>query len=97
MLKQNVQIQHGKTVFVEEALLYTREMLAVSFDRLASHLFLVGGHEIHCERFVIEPSLVCGVCTYSYLNGKMIALLILGRPDPLLFVRGCDYVCQTVE
>ena len=41
-------------------LLYTRETLAVSFDTLASHLFLVVGHEIHRESFVIA-----GFCTWS--------------------------------
>ena len=41
------------TAFVEEAeLLYTRETLAVSFDRLVSHLFLVVGREIHGWSFV---------------------------------------------
>ena len=53
-LSRNVQIQHAKNAFVERAgLLYTMEMLAVSFDRLESHLFLVVGHEIHGESFVI--------------------------------------------
>ena len=48
------KIQHGKHAFVERAcLLYTREMLAVSFDRLASQLFLVVGREIHGESFVM--------------------------------------------
>ena len=53
-LSWNVQIQHTKNAFVERVgLPYTREMLAVSFDRLMSHLFLVVGHEIHGESFVI--------------------------------------------
>ena len=63
-------------MFVETAgLLYTREMLAVSFDRLVSHLFLVVGREIHGESFLIAPCLVCGTCVCAYLNGKMIASL----------------------
>ena len=33
-----------------------REMLTVRFDRLASHLFLVVGREIHGESFVIAVS-----------------------------------------
>ena len=76
-LSWNVQIQHAKNAFVERAgLLYMREVLAVSFDRLASHLFLVVGHEIHGESFVIAIlCLVCGMCTCAYLNGKMIASL----------------------
>ena len=56
-LSRNVQIQHAKNAFVERAgLLYSMEMLAVSFDRLESHLFLVAGHEIHGESFVIAVS-----------------------------------------
>ena len=45
-----MQIQHGKNAFVKSCLLYIREMLAVSFDGLASRLFLVIGGEIHGER-----------------------------------------------
>ena len=57
MLSRNVQIQHAKNAFMERAgLLHTREILAVSFDRLESHLFLVAGHEIHGESFVIAVS-----------------------------------------
>ena len=56
-LSRNVQIQHAKNSFVERAgLLYTMEMLAVSFDRLVSHLVLVVGHEIHRKSFVIVVS-----------------------------------------
>ena len=56
-LSRNVQIQHTKNAFVERAsLLYTMKMLAVSFDRLESHLFLVVGHENHGESFVIVVS-----------------------------------------
>ena len=57
-LSRNVQIQHAKNAFVErDGLLYTTEMLAVSFDGLKSHLFfLVVGHEIHGESFVIAVS-----------------------------------------
>ena len=61
-LSRNVQIQHAKNTFVERAgLPYTREMLAVSFDRLVSHLFLVVGHEIHGESFVIAMSCMWNV------------------------------------
>ena len=68
--------QHGKNAFVERAgLPYTREMLAVSFDRLASHLFLVVGRETHGKSFLIASCLVCGTCACAYLNGKMIASL----------------------
>ena len=54
---------------------YTREMLAVSFVRLVSHLFLAVGREVHGESFLIAPCLVCGRCACAYLNGKMIASL----------------------
>ena len=65
-----------KKSFVERAgLLYTREMLAVSFDRLVSHLFLVVGREIHGESFLTAPCLVCGTCACADLNGKVIASL----------------------
>ena len=75
-LSRNVQIQHGeKCVHGEAELLYTREMLAVSFVRLVSHLFLVVGREVHGESFLIAPCLVCGRCACAYLNGKMIASL----------------------
>ena len=58
-LSRNVQIQHVKNAFVERVgLLYTSEMLGVSFDRLWSHLFLVVGHEIHGESFVTAVSCV---------------------------------------
>ena len=56
-------------------LLYTREMLTVSFDRLVSHLVLVVGREIHGESFLIAPCLVCGTWACAYLNGRMIASL----------------------
>ena len=52
-----------------------REMLAVSFDRLMSHLCLVVGREIHGESFRTAPCLVCGTCACAYLNGKTIASL----------------------
>ena len=53
-LSRNVQIQQGeKRVRGEDELLYTREMLAVSFDRLVSHLVLVVGREVHGESFLI--------------------------------------------
>ena len=53
-----MQIQHGeKRVSGEAELLYTREMLAVSFDMLVSHLFLVVGREVHGESFLIAPCL----------------------------------------
>ena len=56
-LSRNVRIQHAKNPFVERAgLPYIREMLAVSFDRLKSHLFLIVGHEIHGKSFVIAVS-----------------------------------------
>ena len=59
-LSRNVQIQqHGeKHVRGGAELLYTREMLAVSFDRLVSHLVLVVGREIHGASFLIAPCLV---------------------------------------
>ena len=61
-LSRNVQIQHVKNAFVERAgPPYTREMLVVSFDRLTSHLFLVVGHEIHRESFVIAMSCMWNV------------------------------------
>ena len=41
-------------------LLLTREILAVSFDRLVSHLFSVVGREIHWESFVRPVS-----CTWN--------------------------------
>ena len=85
-----MQIQHGeKRVRGEAELLYTREVLAASFDRLVSHLFLVVGCEVHGESFLIAPCLVCGTCACAYLNGKMIASLhsIIDtrqtRPSPL--------------
>ena len=83
-----MQIQQRKNAFVERAgLLYTREMLAVSFDRLASHFVLVVGREIHAKSFLIAPCLVCGTYARANLNGEIIASLhskslILGRPDP---------------
>ena len=56
-LSRNVQNQHGKKrVRGGAELLYTREMLAVSFDRLVSHLFLAVGREVHRESFVIAVS-----------------------------------------
>ena len=61
-LSRNVQIQHAKNAFVERAgLLYSMEILAVSFDRLRSHLFLVVGHEIHGESFVVAVSTMYNV------------------------------------
>ena len=75
-LSRNVQIQHGeKRVRGEAELLYTREMLAVSFVRLVSHLFLAVGREVHGESFLIAPCLVCGRCACAYMNGEMIASL----------------------
>ena len=65
---------------------YTREMLAVSLDRLASHLFLVVGHEIHGESFVIAMSCVWNVrmrvfgCVITFNLKKS---LMLDKPDPL--------------
>ena len=57
-----MQIQHAKNAFVDRAgLLYTMEMLAVSFDRLVNHFFLVVGHEIHGESFVRVVSCVLNV------------------------------------
>ena len=94
-LSRNVQIQHGeKRVRGEAELLYTREMLAVSFVRLVSHLFLAVGREVHGESFLIAPCLVWKVrmrvferqndCVITFHLHKS---LILGRPDPLLFMR----------
>ena len=72
-LPRNVQIHEGINAFLERAgLLYTREMLAVSFDRLVSHLVLVVGLEIHAESFLIAQCLVCGTCACTYLNGKLL-------------------------
>ena len=52
-LSRNVQIQHGeKRVSGEAELLYTREMLAVSFVRLVSHLFLAVGREVTEKAFL---------------------------------------------
>ena len=77
-LLRNVQIQqHGEKHGRGGAeLLYTREMLTVSFDRLVSHLVLVVGREIHGESFLIAQCLVCGTCACTYLNGKMIASML---------------------
>ena len=56
-----MQIQHGeKRVRGEAELLYTREMLAVSFDRLVSHLFLAVGREVHGESFQLRVLYVKG-------------------------------------
>ena len=66
-----MQIQHGeKRVRGGAELLYNRETLAVSFDRLMSHLFLVVGRKVHGKSFLIAPCLVYGMCTCAYLNGK---------------------------
>ena len=57
-----MQTQHAINAFVARAgLPYTGEMLTVSFDRLASYLFLVVGHEIHGESFVIAMSCMWNV------------------------------------
>ena len=95
-LSRNVQIQHGeKRVRGEAELLYTRVMLAVSFVTLVSHLFLAVGREVHGESFLIAPCLVCGRCArmrvFERKNDCVITFhfhksLILGRPDPLLFM-----------
>ena len=87
-----MQIQYEKNAFVERAgLIYTREILAVNFDRLAS-CPLVVGREILGESSVIAMSCMW---TCAYLNGKVIASYIhlhksyiLGMPDPLLLGRG---------
>ena len=61
-LSRNVQIQHGeKRVRGGAGLLYTREMLAISFDRLVSHPFLPVGREFHGESFVISVSCASNV------------------------------------
>ena len=82
-LSPNVQIQHAKKRSWREPacyIHYMREMLAVRFDRLASHLFLVVGREIHRESFVIAVSWMWNV------RMRMIASLSL--PLPRLPQRG---------
>ena len=95
-LSRNVQIQHGeKRVRGEAELLYTRETLAVSFVRLVSHLFLAVGREVHGESFLYS-SVSCmwkvRMRVFERQNDCVITFhlhksLILGRPDPLLFMR----------
>ena len=58
-----------KNAFMEGAraeLLYTREMLAVSFDRLVSHFFLVVGHENHRESFVVSCMWNVHMCIFEW-------------------------------